>query len=267
MKKGINKPKVVACIQARMGSKRLKNKALLEISGKSITEIIFDRLKASKEIDDIVLSTSSLKENDVLVKHAKDIGLKYYQGSETDLVLRHLGAAKQFKADAIVRITGDCPVIDPKLIDKMIKVFRKSPEKFDLITNIFPPTFPDGLDAEILPVSTLKKMDYEIKNPLHREWLTCYLMENPKQFRIYNVKNTRYPFTKNLRLTIDYPEDVLLVKKIFKTLGKKDRIFTFAQIVEFSKKNPDIMRINLNRIDNVITQGIRSSAYFNIKNN
>ncbi len=257
--------KIVACIQARMGSTRLKNKVLQKISGKTLIEHIFIRLKTAKEIDEIVLATSIKKENDILVEHAKNIGLPYYRGSEQDLVSRFYEIAQEFKADALVRITGDCPLVDPKLVDRMIRIYRRNYKKIDFLTNNFPPTFPDGLDAEILSASVLKRLDNKIKDPLYREWVTCYIMERPREFRIYNLKNSTD--LSSMRWTVDYAEDLVFVRKIFKALEKKKRIFTMDDILLFLKKNPQILKINARKSDMIIVKGIRSGVYQKLKKN
>jgi len=251
--------RIIACIQARLGSSRLKKKALLKISGKTLTENIFRRLKATKEVGDIVLATSLNKENDILVNHAKDIGLKYYRGSEEDLVSRLYETAKAFKADALVKITGDCPLVDPKLVDKMVKKYQENYQKFDFFTNAFPPSFPDGLDVDILPFVTLRQVNTDAKEPLDREYFTCYILRNPQKFRTYNFKNP--VDLSSLRWTVDYLEDLIFVRKVYKALAKKNKIFTTPDILNFLKKNPQISKINEKRIDRVIVQGIRSREY------
>lgn len=255
--------KIVAVIQARMGSTRLPQKVLKKILGKTLIELIYHRLTFCREIDQIVLSTSTKKENDILVKHAKSIGLRYYRGSEKDLISRLLGTAKKFRANAIVRITADCPLVDPGIVDRMVKIYREKTKRVDLVTNIFPPTFPDGLDIEILPFFTLKRLNDKVRNPLGREWLTYYIMENPKKFRIYNFKN---PVNlSSMRLTIDYPEDLVFVSKVFKALDKKSKIFTMIDILSFLKKNPQLLKINTKRVDNFIKRGFCSGAYHALK--
>ena len=259
------KLRVVACIQARMGSIRLKKKALRKILGKTLIEQIFKRLKLADEIDGIVLCTSLAKENDILVKHAKSIGLKYYRGSETDLISRIYETAKKFRANAIVRITGDCPLVDPEIVDRMVRFWRANYQNFDLVTNVFPPTFPDGLDVEILPTPTLKKIDSEVKDSRYREWLTCYIMENYSKFRIYNFQSPFGSSLKNMRWTVDYPEDLAFVREIFKNLGKRGEIFTTADILNLLKEKPKISDINIDRADKIITGNIRSGAYQKLK--
>lgn len=259
-KKEKNKLKVIACIQARMGSTRLKKKALQKILGKTLIEHMFRRLKAAQEIDEIVLATSITKENNILAKHAKKISLKYYRGSEKNLISRFYQATKKFKADVLILVTGDCPLVDPKLVDKMVKIYRKKHKKIDFVTNVFPPTFPHGLDLEILSFSTLKRLYTEIKNPLHQEWFISYILENPKKFRIYNLKNP-INLSLSMRWTVDYPEDLVFVRKVFKALYRKDKIFTMIDILKFLKKNPEISKINEKRTDKTIVHGFRSRPY------
>lgn len=262
-KRGRKKLKIVACIQARMGSTRLKKKVLRKILGRTLIEHIFRRLKTAEEIDEIILSTSTKKENDILVKHARKIGLKYYRGSEKDLMARLYQTVKKFKGDALVRITGDCPLVDPEIVDMMVKFWRANYQKFDLVTNAFPPTFPDGLGVEVLSTSTLKKIDSEVKDSLYREWLTCYIMENPDKFRIYNLENS--VDLSSMRWTVDYPEDLVFVREVFKALDKENKIFTMADILSFLKKNPRVVKINEKRIDKAVVGGIRSGAYQKLK--
>lgn len=256
------KLKVIACIQARMGSSRLKRKALLKISGKSLIENMFQRLKSAKEIDDIVLATANNKENDILARHAEKIGLKYHRGEEKDLISRHYETVKKFGADAILLITGDSPFVDPEIADKMVKIYKKNYKKFDYFTNGFPPTFPHGLDIDIIPASTFKKLNDEVKNPFYRECFYAYTMENPKSFRIYNLTN---PVNlSSIRLTLDYPEDLILTRNIFNALVKKNKIFVMKDILKFLKKNPEVLEINKKRIDMVIVRNIRSKEYHSI---
>jgi len=256
------KLKVIACIQARMGSRRLKKKALLKISGKSLIENMLLRLKAAKEIDDIVLATVNSKENDILAKHAEKIGLKYYRGEENDLISRHHETAKKFGADALLLITADCPLLDPKIADRLAKIYRKNYKKFDFFTNSFPPTFPHGLDIDIVPVLTFERLNNEIKNPFYRECYGAYIMENPEKFRIYNLKNSIN--LSQIRLTVDYLEDLILARKIFNALNKKNKVFVMKDILKFLKKNPQILEINKKRIDMVIARNIRSGEYHSI---
>lgn len=257
------KLKIKALIQARMGSKRLPKKVMLKIGGKTIIQIIFERLKHSKEIDGIILSTSSSKENDVLAKHANKIRLKYHRGSENDLISRHLGALRKANADTFVRITADCPLVEPRIINDMIKIYRRQYNKIDFMTNCLPPTYPDGLDIDIISKSVLEKLDKEITNPLHREYYAVYIMENPDKFKIYNFSNNKN--ISYLRWTLDYPEDLKFIKKIFYNF-RNQKIFFTQDILQFINKNPEILKINKKRVDKTIINNIRSKVYHHGKN-
>lgn len=259
----INDNKIVAVIQARMGSTRLPSKALKKIEDRTLIAWIKYRLSFCKGVDQIVLSTADTEENDVLAKHAEEIGLEYFRGNEADIVTRLLETAKKFKADAIIRVTGDCPLVDPGILDEMIKVYRENINGADLVTNIFPPTFPDGIDLEIIPFKTLERLNWEVNNSLYREWITTTIMENADKYRILNISNEDN--LQSLRLTVDYPEDFQLVKEIFFKLHKEGNIFGLSDILELFAKEPALININKNRVDNGINSNIRSEEFHNLK--
>ncbi|MCD4704845.1 glycosyltransferase family protein [bacterium] len=259
------KLKVIAVIQARMGSTRLPKKALKFFLNKTSIEWIKYRLSFCQEIDQIVLSTANNKENDLLVEHAEEINLKYYRGSEDDLVSRLYETTREFKADAMVRITGDCPLVDPNIVDKIVNIYRKNID-LDYISNVVPPTFPDGMDVELISFKTLKKMNEEIVNSMYREFVTTTLMENSeKKYKIHNIFNKEN--LSHLRLTVDYPEDFELIKKIFSKLHKEGNIFYLKDILNLFKKEPKLIKINQNRVDQTILNNIRSTEFHNLKNN
>ena len=136
--------KTAAIVQARMGSTRFPNKVMKLIEGIPMVEILLKRLKEAKEIDEIILATSSDAKNIPLVEHVQKLGFQVYQGSEEDVLGRYYHAASLCSADLVVRITGDCPLVDPELVDQMVRECKK--ERVDYFSNVFPPTYPDGLD-------------------------------------------------------------------------------------------------------------------------
>ena len=259
-----NKLKVIAAIQARLGSTRLPGKVLKKIAGKTMVERIFERLKTCQELDEVALAIPDNKGNALLTEYAKKAGIPYCRGSEKDLIARHYKTAKYFRADALVRITADCPLVEPAIVDAMVGIFRQHPDKFDFLTNNRVNSFPHGLEIEIFPIKTLEWLDREVKNPLHREWLSCYIFEQPKKFRIYNFKSKAN--LSEQRWTIDYPEDLKFVREIFKALGRHNRIFHMDEVVRFLKDNPHVAAINAIRKEKAVIGGVRSREYYQLKN-
>jgi spore coat polysaccharide biosynthesis protein SpsF (cytidylyltransferase family) len=257
--------KIIAVIQARMGSRRLRNKALRPIAGRCAIEWIAKRLRACRTLDGIVLSTSRRAENDRLAAFGRTIRLPVYRGSEQDLVSRLLGTARRFRAQAIVRVTGDCPLVDPPLVDQMVSLYKKRHAAVDFLTNTFPPTYPDGLDLDILPRKTLEKLDREVQSPLYREWLTTYILENPRHFRIVNLQAPKN--RSSLRWTLDYPEDFLFLGKVLGSAASGGPDFTMDRILEVLRKHPAWSRLNQARLDTTIVRGIRSHAYHTLLRN
>ena len=264
IKKASSNLRVIASVQARLGSTRLPGKVLKKIAGKTMIERIFERLKTCKELDAVVLAIPDNKENAPLAEQAKKAGIPYFRGSEKDLIERHYKTAKHFGADALVRITADCPLAEPDIVNALVGIFRRHPDKFDFLTNNQVNSFPHGLEIEIFPIKTLKWLDREVKNPLHREWLSCYIFEQPKKFRIYNLKSKRD--LSRERWTVDYPEDLKLVREIFKALGGRDRIFHMDEVVSFLKNNPQAAAINAIRKEKAgESGGVRSVEYYKLK--
>lgn len=259
-----NRKKIIAVIQARMGSTRLPRKALKKILGKSLVEWIFYRLTFAKELDGIVLSTADSKENNELVKIAEHINLPFVRGSEKDLISRLHKTLERHNADAIVRITGDCPLVDSHIVDLLVSVYRNNPEK-GLVTNIFPPTFPDGMDVEVIPAKTLKRLNQEVRDPLYREWLTTTIMEHPDTFTIENVSYKRN--VSSVRLTVDYQEDLDLIKEIIKQLHNEGSIFHLEDILLLLEREPALLDINKKWIDTTLINNSRLKTFYNLKSN
>lgn len=259
------KPKIVAVIQARIGSTRLPQKAIKKILGKTLIEWAKYRLEFCKNVDQVVLCTANTKDNDILAEHAAEIGLECYRGSEMDLVSRIYETAGKYSADAIVRITGDCPLVDPTIVDNLIEKYLKDWKNIDYVCNVLPPTYPDGMDVEIISAKALEKLDQDIKNELYREWITTTLMENPDKYKTLNV-----PYEKDisdLRLTVDFPEDFELTERIFENLHEEGKIFGLEDILELFEKKPELIKINENRVDKGIVNNYRSAEFHKLKKN
>jgi spore coat polysaccharide biosynthesis protein SpsF len=255
---GASRLKVVGAIQARTGSTRLPGKVLLPIAGRSAIERIAGRMAACRELDAIVVSTSVEPRDDALEQLATRIGLACVRGSEADLVERLGRTARVTGADALVRITADCPLTDPALIDRTVVAWRDSGGRLDYVSNVFPATFPDGLDVEVLSRQVLERLGGEITDPFFRESLTAYIRERPGAFEILNVEHCSD--LSHLRWTLDYPEDLRFVEAVYTALGER-AVFGMAEILDLVERHPELRDLNRHREDTVTLRGIRGATY------
>ena len=260
MNKKQERKKVIAIIQARLGSKRLPGKVLKKVLGKSLIEWIYYRLTFAKEIDGIVLATADTAENDPIVEEAKHIGLLYYRGSESDLISRYYGAAKEWNADAVVRICGDCPFVDPEVVDKLVSEYRKKSDNVDFVCNNTPPSYPHGMDVEVIPTKTLQKLDIEVDDPLYREWLTMNIVEHKEKYTIVNIEHEKN--MGDMRLTVDYVEDFELTEKIMEKLHTPGSIFHLRDIEELFIQQPTLRSINKKWVSTDILDKVRKNKEF-----
>lgn len=229
---------IAAIIQARMGATRLPGKVLKQINGKPEIFYVLDQTSKSKLVDDIIVATTTNPEDEAIVETVKNLGYKVFAGSEDDVLDRYYQAAKRFNVDVVVRITADCPLIDPRVIDKVIKKFKE--KSCDYCSNVQPPTYPDGLDVEVFPFEALEKAWKEAKLPSHREHVTFFLWKNPDRFKIANVENNED--LSNMRLTVDEPEDLELISRIITKLDRSPILL--KDIINLKYENPEIFDIN-----------------------
>jgi len=236
---------VVAIVQARMNSTRLPGKVMRLVGSEMpmIKALLF-RLSQSKEIDKIVLATSVDISNNPLMKHVKELHYDVYQGSENNVLDRYYQAAKKFKADAVVRITGDCPLIDPKIVDDVISVYKSS--DVDYISNVNPPTYPDGLDVEVFSFSALEDAYKKAKMPAEREHVTPFI-RNSGRFKVENITNSVN--LSNERWTVDEPEDYEVIKSIFEYFSPEID-FSWKEVLQLKKLQPVIFSKNQHLIRN-----------------
>ncbi len=232
--------KTVAIVQARMGSVRLPKKVMSFIDGIPMIELLLTRLSLSKQLDQIIVATSSNKNNKDLVKHVKKLGYECYQGSESDVLSRYAEAAKIYNADIVVRITGDCPLVDATLVDELVSQFKDS--DFDYLCNVNPPTYPDGLDIQITYSKQIFEADKNANNEYDREHVMPYIFKSKKN-KCFSVKFTE-DLSKN-RWTVDEKEDLIVVNKIFKHFKPKID-FSWLDVLDLKKNKPDIFEHNKN---------------------
>lgn len=223
-----------------MNSTRLPGKVMLKILQKPVIHHIFDRLNHCKQLDLTVISTGPYNLNKEIFDYAEKNELPIFSGSETDLISRLYETGLKYNANAIVRITSDCPIIDPKIIDNLIIFYKENHDKYDIVTNCKKHTFPHGLDVEIYSIKTLKKLHTEIKDLEFREWFPLYVQKYPNHFKIFNIENKSD--LSHLRLTLDYEDDFKLIKQIYEIINSK--IFYLDDVVEILQKNPHLTKIN-----------------------
>lgn len=242
--------KILAIIQARMNSTRLPGKMLKEIEGKPLLWYIINAAKQSELIDEVVLATTKNEEDKELLEKAEEYCIKSFAGSENDVLDRYYQTAKKFQGDIIVRLTGDCPLADPNIIDKVIEKYKK--REVDYCSNVHPPTFPDGFDVEVFGFDILEKLWKEVKEAYIREHVVAYIREHPKKFKIFNVENEEN--LSNLRFTVDNTEDLELIKKVIEELGEKRNLKNLMRLI---KEKPEILKINekYKRYDNFLDEG------------
>lgn len=226
---------VTAIIQARMGSSRFPGKMLEKINGKFIIQLVLEQVSKSK-VKEIILATTISSLDDELALQVVNLGYKVFRGNENDVLDRYYQSAILNKAKTIMRITGDCPLIDPMIINLAIDNYKEC----DYCSNIHPPSYPDGMDIEIFSFETLENAWQNAKKKSEREHVTPYIWENPKLFKLKNFGN--HVDKSGIRITIDTKEDLLAIKEIIKHIG--DKKINLKNILEVIDNNPKILDIN-----------------------
>ena len=236
--------KVVCLVQARVGSTRLPGKILKEICGKTILHHEIDRLKKCKEIDEIVIATTDKEDDDKIVNEAKKLSVKYFRGSENDVLSRFYYSAKENNADIIVRVTSDCPCIDFEILDKMLIYFKdKYKEKqIDYLSNTIKRTYPRGYDIEIFTFSALEKSYINAEKEYEREHVTPYIYDKTNNFLKLSFENK--DDYSEYRVTLDTIEDFIVIKNIFENLYYKNPYFKLNDVVQYLNNNLHIVDIN-----------------------
>jgi spore coat polysaccharide biosynthesis protein SpsF len=229
--------KIASIIQARMGSTRLPGKVLMEIEGKPMLWHVVERTKQAEKIDEVILAIPDTKENDVLEDFALKNNIKYYRGSEENVLSRYYKTAKEFKIDFIVRITSDCPLIDPAVVDLVVEKYFE--HKVDFCINTF---FPIGFGVEIFSLEALEKSYKEAKDPIEIEHPDEYIIRHPKLFTRFNVENRKD--LSYLRCTVDEIKDLNFVREVYKRLYSKKKIFCMEDILSLLEKHSELIEIN-----------------------
>ena len=236
---------IIAIVQARMGSTHLPRKVMLPIGTNiPMIEILLSRLSHSKEIDQVIVATSTDHRNKPLVEHVKGLGFDVFQGSERDVLQRYYQAASSYSPDAIVRITGDCPLVDPEVVDLVVKQYKSTGA--DYVSNVIPQTYPDGLDVEVFSMKSLIAACEQAETSFQREHVTPYIRDSGN----FKVSNVAYVEDYSIeRWTVDEPEDYEVVKLIFEYFSPEIH-FSWKDVIELKDSEPERFLANKHVVQN-----------------
>lgn len=231
--------RIVAVVQARMGSTRLPGKVLMELGGERVLCRVVNRLRRSTTLAEVVIATTESKRDNVLVQFCRDCGFPIFRGSEDDVLDRYYRTAAAYEADAVVRVTSDCPLIDPNLVDQVIKKFLAT--NADYASNVLVRTFPRGLDCEVFAASSLERVWRAAIEPHQREHVTPFFYESPHLFRIASVTGERD--YSQYRWTLDTPEDLRLIRAIYSSFDDRDD-FGWQEAIALMQRAPELHAMN-----------------------
>ena len=237
---------IMIIVQARMGSSRLPGKVMLPLAGKPLLERMLERVCAARTAVIVSVATTTNPEDQPIRDLCARLGARCYCGHPTDLLDRHYRAALPQRPDAVVKIPSDCPLIDPGVIDRVLQFYIGDHEQYDYVSNLHPPTWPDGNDVEVVAFDALARAWREADAPLEREHTTPYLWNRPGLFRLGNVRwATGRDCSATHRWTIDYPEDYLFINAVYEELWAPWRpIFSLKEILDLVEARPALAAVN-----------------------
>jgi len=242
--------KILAIVQARMGSTRLPGKVLRDLGGRSVLACVICRVRQCRSIEDLLIATTLETQDEMVVKEAVRCGTQVFRGSELDVLDRYYQAARNSHAEAIVRITADCPLIDPEVSDLTVQQFlNKRP---DYASNVLERTYPRGLDTEVMTFSALERAWREASEPYQRAHVTPYLYQNPDQFQLLSVKD-ECDHSGN-RWTLDTPEDLEFLQAIYARLGGSVD-FTWRDVLRLLESEPALAEKNFHIRQKALDEG------------
>jgi spore coat polysaccharide biosynthesis protein SpsF len=239
---------LLVVVQARTGSTRLPGKVLMPLAGKPLLGRMLERLRAATTPFELVVATTTDASDDPVAATAAAFDARVYRGHPTDLLDRHVRAARLAGADVVVKIPSDCPLIAPEVVDHVLGAWheRGGAERLDYLSNLHPPTHPDGNDVEVMPLAALEIAWREAAKPFEREHTTPFLWDQPERFHVANVSwETGLDYSQTHRFTIDYAEDYALIRAIYDELCTPARpVFSLADILELVAARPELLALN-----------------------
>jgi len=243
--------KTVAIVQARVGSTRLPGKVLLDLVGRTVLDRVVQRVRQFTMIDDVIVATSSERADNPIIDECDRIGVASFRGSESDVLDRFVGAVRETDADVCVRLTADCPLLDPGVSDNIIYLFLLADDA-DYASNKIPQSFPRGLDTEVFTRDALERAAREAREPYERVHVTPYIYRHPEIFSLLSV--TSDVDRSDWRWTIDTPEDIEFVREIYRRLDSRGD-FGWQDVVALLENEPSLMWINSHVLQKEIDQG------------
>ncbi|MED1642045.1 glycosyltransferase family protein [Brevibacillus agri] len=228
-------------VQARMGSTRLPGKVLLNLNGQSVLSHVVERCKQISRVDEVIIATTNEKRDDPIVNEASKLGVPFYRGSEEDVLSRYVEAANLFQLDVIIRVTSDCPLIDPTVSSEIVEHFFALPMK-DYCSNTLERSYPRGLDTEVFSIDVIKKTNKEASLKYQREHVTPYIYENRHLFNVMSIKSEKD--YSRYRWTLDTQEDWVLIEEIYSKLHTNNRTFTWREAIRLMESIPELSKIN-----------------------
>lgn len=238
--------RLLIVVQARTGSTRLPGKVLLPVAGAPMLQRQLERIQAARTPFELCVATTRSAFDEPIRELCRRIGIPCVSGHSTDLLDRHMEAARAYDADAVVKIPSDCPLIDPDAIDRVLAAFLEDPGRFDYVSNLHPATWPDGNDVEVVPFPVLETAWREANRSFEREHTTPFLWERPERFRLANVTwATGLDLSMTHRFTVDHPEDYTFVAAVYEALWTPGRpVFRLADILALLEARPDLFALN-----------------------
>jgi spore coat polysaccharide biosynthesis protein SpsF len=234
--------KIVATIEARMTSSRLPGKVLLPASGIPMLQHLVNRLRAVPSLDGIVLATTTNETDDALEAFAGQMSINCFRGSEEDVMSRVIGAAVSVNADLVVEITGDCPIIDPQIIEQTIRMYHANPA--DYVSNAHIRSYPDGMDTQVFLLETLKHSASMTEDQLDHEHVTLHIRNHPEIFRHVHLVAPPELHWPELGLTLDEPADYELLKRIVEHFENTNPLFSCLDVIRLLREKPEWVAIN-----------------------
>jgi spore coat polysaccharide biosynthesis protein SpsF len=234
--------KTVIIVQARMGSGRLPGKVLRPVCGKPMLAHVAERVRACRAADQVAVATSRHPLDDVIADWAHSFGVHCYQGSEEDLVERYYQTARKLDADLVVRITADCPFIDPGVVDRVIRAFQEANPRPDYAANVLQRTWPRGLDVDVFSRTLVEQLYRDAAPGPEREHLDLHVLNNPGRFSVLSVRGEQQHADK--RWTVDTADDLALVRRVYEALYPKLGLFRWRDVLELLRRQPDWEEIN-----------------------